>query len=583
MTKTHLNLARALRPKNFGSVFGQDIPIRMLCNGLALGKLFPTYIFSGQRGCGKTTTARIFAGALNCQNLEQALKSKLLEIPCNSCDSCQMMLAGNHPDFVEIDAASHTGVDNVRQILEAATYLPVVGQRKIYLIDEAHMLSKSAFNAFLKMLEEPPASAIFLLATTEIAKIPDTVCSRAFQAIFNPVSEDQMVPFLKKICTDEKINLSDQVLKIVAKQSEGSLRDALNISEQIHWACDGKSEDEQLEITSKMFGLVTSDEVIQIGELVVVGKPKELIERFSSKFFLNKKPELVWRGFGEFLSSLLRVKLGADPLFGGNASTKDKFDLLAKDLSLEKIKSLGLFFWNNEELFLRTIHKQLFLEHIFIQMASGLDAADNFIGLEKDPEVCVSVNPTKNNELITEKIENKSPLDPKTEKNSVEIADSSQLPEPWKDFLAVENIRADRLLESILKQVCEIELFDDRILELSIPGLNSFFESKIDGSKGLILKELATFYPKICDFRLKSVVSLKNQADQKKKEQLTPKTVVFNDSTRLPSKFSNNFESKKVASKAAFVPVDIRDAEKWPKSNLLIKLFDGRVEDITNK
>lgn len=573
MTKTHLNLARSLRPRDFGSVFGQDIAIRMLCNGLALGKLFPTYIFSGQRGCGKTTTARIFAGALNCQNLDQALKSKLLEIPCNSCSSCQMFLAGNHPDFVEIDAASHTGVDNVRQILEAATYLPIVGRKKIYLVDEAHMLSKSAFNAFLKMLEEPPPSAIFLLATTELSKIPDTVCSRAFHAIFKPVPAEEIIPFLKKVCADQKIVLSEQILKIIAKQSEGSLRDALNICEQIHWACMGRQEGEQFEIVSKMFGLVSGHEIFQIGELVVASKPTELINLLSKEFFCNKKPELIWREFAEFLRVLLRVKLGANVSLETQA-IKDKFESLAKEFSLERIKFLGLFFWNNEELFLRTNHKQLFLEHIFVQMASQSDSKDCDYALQgldgKEPVV-----------------ESLSRPEVQPQKSDIQTQNLGNLPEAWNQFISSQVIRADRLLESILKQVFRIEESEDgKIIELHISGTNSFFESKINDSKGLILKELVAFYPKICDLKLKFVKSTalkEDQLDQKKKEQLSPKQAVFSDPTRLPSTFSNNFENKKVTARSVFVPLDVRDAEKWPKSNLLIKLFDGRVEDITNK
>ena len=171
-TTQQLNLARKWRSKNFDQIIGQDLTIRALKNSLFLNHLFPVYLFSGQRGCGKTTTARVFTAAINCQNLENFRKEpREFKLPCLECQSCCLMASGKHPDFIEIDAASHTGVDNVRNIIEAAALLPVIGRKRIYLIDEAHMLSKAAFNAFLKILEEPPKSALFILATTDPGKI----------------------------------------------------------------------------------------------------------------------------------------------------------------------------------------------------------------------------------------------------------------------------------------------------------------------------------------------------------------------------------------------------------------------------
>ncbi len=185
MNEVKLNLARKWRSKNFNEIVGQDLPVRMLKNSLYREQFFPVYLFSGQRGCGKTTTARVFAMALNCALLKSFQQEpQTIILPCLQCESCIVALSGKHPDFIEIDAASHTGVDNVRQIVEAASYLPVLGSKKIYLIDEAHMLSKAAFNALLKILEEPPRSTLFILATTDLHKIIDTVQSRCFQLFF---------------------------------------------------------------------------------------------------------------------------------------------------------------------------------------------------------------------------------------------------------------------------------------------------------------------------------------------------------------------------------------------------------------
>ena len=199
MNNENLNLARKLRPKNFDQIVGQSLSVRILKNGLYLNTFFPVYLFSGQRGCGKTTSARVFAAAINCQKLSDFQGNPKQPIPCYECNSCINMVAGKHPDFIEIDAASHTGVDNVRQIIESSSFMPLMGRKKIYLIDEAHMLSKAAFNAFLKILEEPPATVLFILATTDIQRIIDTVRSRCFQIFFSSIAEVDLVNYLEEM------------------------------------------------------------------------------------------------------------------------------------------------------------------------------------------------------------------------------------------------------------------------------------------------------------------------------------------------------------------------------------------------
>ena len=167
---------------------GQPLVVRLVKNSLYRNLIFPVYLLIRYSWLWKTSVARIFAAALNCDALEQFQKNpQNQQLPCLACASCQAMQAMNHPDFIEIDAASHTGVDNVRAIIDAASFVPVLGKKKIYLIDEAHMLSKAAFNAFLKILEEPPISVVFMLATTDPHKILETVTSRCFQLFFEPI------------------------------------------------------------------------------------------------------------------------------------------------------------------------------------------------------------------------------------------------------------------------------------------------------------------------------------------------------------------------------------------------------------
>ena len=267
------NLARKLRSQNFNQIIGQELTIKILKNSLYKTHYFPVYLFAGQRGCGKTTTARVFAAALNCEKLVQFQKNPKKLVPCLSCISCISMKSGRHPDFIEIDAASHTGVDNVRQIIESATLLPLMGHKKIYLIDEAHMLSKAAFNALLKILEEPPSSVLFILATTIPLKIIDTVRSRCFQLFFKPIRTEILLEYLKKVCTQEKIRYDIPALELIIDQAEGSVRDALNLLEQVRFL--GKTVSK--EIVLQTLGYIDDNQLLCILTAVLQQQPQQVL------------------------------------------------------------------------------------------------------------------------------------------------------------------------------------------------------------------------------------------------------------------------------------------------------------------
>lgn len=267
MNKIQLNLARKWRAQGFDQIIGQDLSVKMLKNSLYRGYLFPVYLFWGQRGTGKTSMARVFAAAINCQGLPQFQKEpKNYTVPCMNCPSCLAMKEGKHPDFIEIDAASHTGVDNVRQIIDSAALMPISGQKKIYLIDEAHMLSKAAFNALLKILEEPPVSALFILATTDPQKIIETVRSRCFQICFKQVASPVLVQHLNTICAQESLYADPQALSLIAQESEGSVRDAINMLEQVRFAQ----------------GRITCDTVLKVLGILMMG----VLLRFLMSFVL---------------------------------------------------------------------------------------------------------------------------------------------------------------------------------------------------------------------------------------------------------------------------------------------------------
>ena len=227
MDTNYTVLARKYRSQDFKSLIGQDVLVKTLTTAIETSRIAHAYIFTGIRGTGKTSTARIFAKALNCLSSDRATAN-----PCGVCENCRAIAAGQHIDVMEIDAASHTGVDNMRDILDAAQYRPTNGRYKVYIIDEVHMLSTSAFNALLKTLEEPPAHVIFILATTEIRKVPVTILSRCQRFDLARVSIDTLKKHFAWIAQQENIELSDGANDLLARAADGSVRDGLSLLDQ---------------------------------------------------------------------------------------------------------------------------------------------------------------------------------------------------------------------------------------------------------------------------------------------------------------------------------------------------------------
>ena len=227
MDNNYTVLARKYRSQDFESLIGQDVLVKTLTTAINTGRIAHAYIFTGIRGTGKTSTARILAKALNCLSSDHATSK-----PCGVCENCRAIAAGQHIDVMEIDAASHTGVDNMREILDAALYRPTNARYKVYIIDEVHMLSTSAFNALLKTLEEPPAHVIFILATTEIRKVPVTILSRCQRFDLARVPVETLKKHFAWVAEQEHIELSDGANELLARAADGSVRDGLSLLDQ---------------------------------------------------------------------------------------------------------------------------------------------------------------------------------------------------------------------------------------------------------------------------------------------------------------------------------------------------------------
>ena len=278
-------LARRYRPKTFKDLIGQDAMVRILSNSFELNRIAHAFLFNGVRGVGKTTTARIVSKGLNCIKNEKPTID-----PCGECESCIAAKNDRHVDIIEIDAASHTGVDDMRELTEGVRYKPSVGRYRIYIIDEVHMLSTAAFNALLKTLEEPPEHTKFIFCTTEIRKIPVTVLSRCQKFDLRRVSDVELAKHLKNIAENEKVLIDVESLNLIVRSSDGSVRDALSLLDQ---AISISNNDIKEESVKTMLGLSDKSKVWDLFDSLMEGNSLNVINNFESLLNAGSDPILL--------------------------------------------------------------------------------------------------------------------------------------------------------------------------------------------------------------------------------------------------------------------------------------------------
>src|SRR5690242_8029501 len=298
-------LARKYRPSSFDDLIGQDALVRTISNAFETHRIPQAWILTGVRGVGKTTTARILARALNYELPDGSVPGPTIHMPVLGVH-CQSIMESRHMDVLEMDAASHTGVDDVRQINDSVRYAPASARYKVYIIDEVHMLSTAAFNAFLKTLEEPPEHAKFVFATTEIRKVPVTVLSRCQRFDLRRVEADVLMRHLSNIAQKESVEIEPEALGIIARAAEGSVRDSLSLLDQAIAHAAGPVRAEQVR---QMLGLADRTRVIDLFEYLARGDIASAFREFREQYDTGADPIVVLSDLAEFVNFVTRVKI----------------------------------------------------------------------------------------------------------------------------------------------------------------------------------------------------------------------------------------------------------------------------------
>ena len=300
----YVALARKYRPQNFEDLLGQDALVQTLTNAIKNNRLHHAYILTGIRGVGKTTTARLIAKAINCIGPDG--KGGPTIHPCGECENCKAIAADRHMDVIELDAASKTGVDDIREILDGVRYKPVNARYKVYIIDEVHMLSKSAFNALLKTLEEPPAHVKFIFATTEIRQVPVTILSRCQRFDLQRLSVEILVNLFEKVLKAEKISYEAQALQMVARAADGSARDGLSMLDQAIVLGNGNID---AETVKNMLGLADRQQSFAIYEKLLEGDMSEVLRLVHELYTNGATPMLILQDMIDITHLLAKVKI----------------------------------------------------------------------------------------------------------------------------------------------------------------------------------------------------------------------------------------------------------------------------------
>ena len=497
---SYLVLARKWRPQRFEEVIGQKHVVKTLQNAIESNRIAHAFLFAGQRGVGKTSVARILSKALNCHEGPTPH-------PCGKCTSCKEITGGNSMDVLEIDGASNTGVDDVRELRESVKYVPSRSRYKIYIIDEVHMLSNSAFNALLKTLEEPPAHVIFMFATTEPQKIPTTVLSRCQRFDLRRISLEALVEQLGKITAQEQITIGGQGLRWIASESEGSMRDAQSILDRVISYAGKQIKDNDI---VEVLGIVDKDLLMRTSQAVLDKDAKGCLDIVRELFRFGYDTRQFYQAFLEHLRNIIIVKISKDPAKLMDLSP-DEGEVLKKQVKDSEVETLQRFFdvWlKAEEEINRSSQPHVVLEMILLKMVylKGLvpldDALAKLSDLEKrfsDRKVASEsgvVRPHPSKPVEYEETQDSGGEPSQLEEGEAAVPDGGLEGDGpnqvWEKFVAFAK-KEKRMLAGILEHGHLLNLDEEKI-ELGFASNSFFLESANDAENKKQLKDICEKY-----------------------------------------------------------------------------------------
>ena len=533
MIKTYEPLHHKYRPTSFDELIGQDPISSTLKQALISDRIAPAYIFSGPRGTGKTSSARIFAKSLNCLKSEKATT-----VPCGECELCKGINSGNALDVIEIDAASNTGVENIRELIERSRFAPAKARWKVYVIDECHMLSTAAFNALLKTIEEPPRQVVFILATTDPQRVLPTILSRCMRFDFKRIGLNNLESHLSSIAKKEEIPINVEAISLIAKHSQGGLRDAESLLDQVSLL---PSPITQLNIIN-LIGAVPEDELIKLAKSLTNKDPNSILNICNHLIDKGKEPIAILQGLASILRDLVVTKVTNDPTNLCNISQENNASLkeLANSIHLDQILRLQSKLKGSENYIRNSNQPKLWLEIHLLGMLSYESSNENNINkqssittkLSNDSELKNINHPleTTNSSLKKEVIKETTILE------ESEAGQNINLDDIWKKVIAMLALPSTKML---LSQQAKLIYFDSNSAEIVI---SEKWINMIQSRKNLIED---AFHKAIGS---STKVILKQQKDSlanQEKEEKLPNKLEQNNDFKMYSEANKNISEEK--------------------------------------
>ena len=565
MIKTYEPLHHKYRPTRFNELVGQDPIKSTLKQALTSNRIAPAYIFSGPRGTGKTSSARIFAKSLNCLKSEKATT-----VPCGECELCKGINSGNALDVIEIDAASNTGVENIRDLIERSRFAPAKARWKVYVIDECHMLSTAAFNALLKTLEEPPRQVVFILATTDPQRVLPTILSRCMRFDFRRIGLHDLETHLSSIAKIEEIIINEEAISLIAKHSQGGLRDAESLLDQVSLLPPPITQNNVI----NLIGAIPEEELINLAKSLTNKDPNSILNICNNLINNGKEPIAILQGIASILRDLVVKKVANDQTNLCNISLENSENLneLAKTISLDHLLNLQAKLKGSENYIRNSNQPKLWLEIHLLGMLSDEDSLAN----SRVKQPCINTNLLDNAETnktthIQEKVESNNRKESiKTtfnEKESQSIQ-SNDLDNVWEKVLAMLELPSTKMLLSQQAKLINLNS-DSAEIEISEKWIN-MIQSRKNLIEDAFLKARGTSTKVI-------LIQQKDNLSNQQVQEVLPKIV----EKKMEFKFNSETNNKKIEDQKKIEPktnLDTNSIDK--KAKQFADFFNGEIVNL---